>query len=165
MKFNGKSKLEKTFILLVSVCVLSLLLLCLTSCSGSCFGCSYACESNEFLKLSGCSNVSEGCCNDSSCKVVIGSYDFESVSSEKEASINDAAVASCASASSGCCNASSSHCGVIIGKDSDCGDFLVACSDCGKGGAIGCIDGCTGCTTSSFAYGSILDAIYEWLGI
>ncbi len=165
MKFNEKSKQEKVFIVVISTIILSLLLLCLTSCSGSCFGCTYACESNEYIRLSGCSHVSEGCCSDSSCKFAIGSYDFSTIYPDEDNSINDAAVISCSNSSSGCCNASNSQCGVVMGKDADCGDFLIACSDCGTGGAIGSIDGCTGCTTSGFAYGSIIEAIYEWLGI
>ena len=162
MNFNNKTKQEKIFIIIVSMFLFTLFLLCLTSCSGSCFGCTYSCESNEYIRLSGCSHVSEGCCSDSSCKFAIGSYDFSTVYPDEDNSINDAAVISCDNSSSGCCSASSSHCGTIVGKDADCGDFLIACSDCG---AIGCIDGCTGCTASSFAYGTIIEAIYEWLGI
>ena len=95
MQFNNKPKQERIFIVIVCMFLLSLFLLCLTSCSGSCLGCNYACELNDYLKLAGCSHASEGCCSSASCDFLIGSYDFKYIPSDEERNITDAAIISC----------------------------------------------------------------------
>ena len=118
MKFSEKSKIEKLFIIGISVFTICFIMLCLSSCSGSCLGCSYGCESNENYNLGGISYLSEGCCSSSSCQTAVGTID----TNEENADVSDMAMMSCTKSSGGCGGDSSCYTGCFVGKDVDCGD-------------------------------------------
>lgn len=164
MKINEKSKVEKVFIIVISMFALGLMMICLSSCGGSCLGCNYGCESEENYNLGGMSYVSDGCCSSSSCKTSCGSID----TNEENANVSDMTIATCTNASGGCGGSSSCYTGCFLGKDVDCGDCGITCGsmdgDDVSENTIGCIDGCISCGGDG-EMGILYEIIYYLLGI
>ena len=164
MKFSEKSKIEKLFIIGISVFTICFIMLCLSSCSGSCLGCSYGCESNENYNLGGISYLSEGCCSSSSCQTAVGTID----TNEENADVSDMAMMSCTKSSGGCGGDSSCYTGCFVGKDVDCGDcgitFGTTDGDEVNENTIGCVNGCISCGGDA-EMGFLYKIIYYLLGI
>lgn len=161
-----KSKQEKLFLLVV-VAMMSLLVLCLTGCSGSCLGCSFNCESeDDSYSLGGISYVSEGCCSSTSCKTASGCVD----TGDEEAELSNMVSSSCTHTYDGGCNGSTCYNGCFVGKGVDCGDCGIVCGTVNDDSevtenTIGCVDGCVGCEKTDGQMGWLYELIYALLGI
>lgn len=172
MKFNKKSKLEKLFIMAISMVAVCFVMLCVTGCSGSCMGCNFSCENEDgAYNLGGISYVSEGCCMSSSCKTATGELIFDEDDNNgdsDEKAMQDVMYSSCTLSKDGCFGGNSHYIGCFIGKGVDCGNWSATCGtsdDEITENTIKCVDGCISCEESSGSKGFLYELIYQLLGI
>ena len=169
---NKKSKKEQLFIFVV-LFTLSILVVCLTGCSGSCLGCSVGCDGNSNIDSVGLSYVADGCCSDSSCKTACGQIRFDydeeiDGGTGTTSEIGSGYFAGCTTSSSSCSGESYDYSGVLIGTGSTCGACRIAYGSNEMGVGETNIDfegGCVSCTSDWGNMGPFYEFIYEWLGI
>lgn len=160
---NRKTKKEQIFIVSV-ICLLSFVVISLTSCNGSCMGCSFSCQDEDGeYSLGGLSYASDGCCSSYSCKIAAGE-----LTGGEDDEIQETYYASCSQFGRGCCSSSSNYTGCFIGKGVDCGNYSVTCGsfdDDTKENTFKCVDGCVSCDETYGKKGLLYEIIYEILGI